>query len=299
MSVTSRAPMGALAVGGLRDRRAVRSQRNTLNGLLLLIPALLLLLLCFVGPLVLMGTKSLEHGIGTYADVLTSPSNLKVFRNTARTAVLTTVLCLLLGYPYAYVTRKARPGLRVVLTAFVLMPFWVSVLTRTFAWVGLLQDTGVINTFLVTHGWIAEPLALIRTPWGVLIGMVQVLLPYMVISLMNTMSTIDSNLLRAAYSLGASPWQRFVRVYLPLSGSGILAGSVLVFVLALGFYITPSMLGSPQDMMVAELLVQETQKIGTVRASAIGILLLMGMVLCALFVQALRSLPSRVGGERR
>lgn len=265
---------------------------------LLLLPALLLLLVLFVGPLVLMAFESFRDGIGTYGTIFTSVSNRRVFANTLETAVSTTLVCLLLGYPYAYALLRTGRRLRTVLTACVLMPFWVSVLTRTFAWVGLLQDTGVINSFLLARGWIAEPLAMIRTPWGVLIGMVQVLLPYMVISLMNSMSTIDDQLLRAAYSLGATPWQRFRKVFLPLSASGIWAGCTLVFVLSLGFYITPSMLGAPSNMMVAELLVQETQKIGTVRASAIGLILLAGMLLCLAFFRGLRGLPALVR-ERR
>lgn len=302
MSVVKTAPTSALTVKGGKPPRSRLGKSaktaNKLNTLGLLVPALALLLLCFIGPLALMAAQSLAEGVGTYQDVLTSEAIRKVFGNTIRIALLTTSLCLLLGYPYAYAIRRSGRTVRLILTALVMMPFWVSVLTRTFAWVGLLQDTGVINSFLMSQGWISAPLELIRTPWGVLIGMVHVLLPYMVISLMNAMSSIDSRLLQAAESLGASPLQRFVRVHLPLSVPGITAGCVLVFVMALGFYITPAMLGSPSDMMVAELLVQETQRIGTVRASAIGILLLVGMVLSFLFVQALQKLPSATKGGK-
>ncbi len=297
MSVIGTAPTSALtARGGPRPGAVARYSKSSSNTLVLLLPALLLLLICFVGPLALMVTRSLSEGIGTYHQVLTSDAIAKVFGNTIRIATLTTLLCVLLGYPYAYAIKRAGSKTRVVLTALVLMPFWVSVLTRTFAWVGLLQDTGVINSFLLSHGWISDPIALIRTPWGVLIGMVHVLLPYMVISLMNAMSSIDSSLLQAAESLGASAHQRLIRVFLPLSVSGIVAGCVLVFVMSLGFYITPAMLGSPSDMMVAELLVQETQRVGTVRASAIGILLLLGIALSYLFVRALQKLPSVMRG---
>lgn len=299
MSVIGTAPTSALtARGGPRPPVVARHSNSAASTVVLLVPALALLLLCFVGPLAVMVAKSLSEGAGTYGDVLTSEAVLKVFGNTIRIATLTTILCVLLGYPYAYAIRRAGSKTRVLLTALVLMPFWVSVLTRTFAWVGLLQDTGVINSFLLAQGWISDPVELIRTPWGVLIGMVHVLLPYMVISLMNSMSSIDSNLLQAAKSLGASAWQRMMRVFLPLSVSGIVAGCVLVFVMALGFYITPAMLGSPSDMMVAELLVQETQRIGTVRASAIGILLLLGIAVSYMFVRALQKLPSVVKGGK-
>jgi putative spermidine/putrescine transport system permease protein len=167
----------------------------------------------------------------------------------------------------------------VALIVLVLMPFWVSLLSRTFAWVGLLQDTGLINSFLQLAGLIDDPIPLIRTPLGVLIGMVHILLPYMVLPLMNTMADIDKGQLQAARSLGATPLQRFIRVFLPLSRPGIFAGFVLVFVLSLGFYITPAMLGAPQNMMIGELLIQETQKVGLVRASALGIILLAGTLI--------------------
>lgn len=296
MAITATAPVWT---GNAPSTPAGPPRRRRLGTVALFVPALAFLAVFFVGPLVLMLVESLRDGPGTYGHVLTSEANLKVFANTARTAASTTGICLLLGYPYAYVLNRCGPRLRLVLTALVLLPFWVSLLSRTFAWVGLLQDTGVINSFLVAQGWVDEPLELIRTPLGMHIGMVHVLLPYMVIPLMNTMGTIDPDLLRAAHSLGATPWRRFVRVFLPLSTPGVVAGCVLVFVLALGFYITPAMLGSPSNMMVGELLVQETQKIGTVRASAIGILLLAGTVLSFGLLRTAQVVTSRIREARR
>ena len=266
---------------------------QTAGGWPLLLPALLFLGFFFVMPILVMVGESLSEGPATYAEVLTSSTYTRVFGNTVYTSVVTTACCLVLAYPYAYVINRAGPRVRTVLIALVLMPFWVSLLTRTFAWVGLLQDTGVINSLLLRAGIISEPLQLIRTEAGTLIGMVQVLLPFMVLPLINTMAGIDPSQLRAARSLGASPWQRFVRVFLPLSMPGVMAGAVLVLVMALGFYITPAMLGSPAQMMVGELLIQETQKVGTVRASAIGIVLLAGTLVSLAAIAALRSLATR------
>lgn len=246
------------------------------RGWLLFAPAFLFFVVFFLVPLGVMYQESMKNGGETYQFVLQSALYGRVFGDTARVALLTTIACLLIAYPYAYVLNRVGPRLKILLIVLVLMPFWVSLLSRTFAWVGLLQDTGIINSFLQFSGLASEPVPLIRTPLGVLIGMVHVLLPYMVLPLMNTMADIDKGQLQAARSLGATPLQRFLRVFLPLSGPGIIAGFVLVFVLSLGFYITPAMLGAPGNMMIGELLIQETQKVGLVRASALGILLLAG-----------------------
>lgn len=267
------------------------------SGWLLLTPALLFLAVFFIMPLVMMIVESLKKGVSTYGDVLTSPVYAKVFGNTIETALVTTVACLALAYPYSYVINRAGARIRTLLVVLVMMPFWVSLLSRTFAWVGLLQDTGVINTVLMDLGIVSSPLPLMRTELGTLIGMVQVLLPFMVLPLMTTMNGIDASQLRAARSLGATPWQRFVRVFLPLSLPGVLAGVVLVFVLSLGFYITPAMFGSPDNMMVGELLIQETQKIGTVRASAIGMVLLLGTLVSLGLLGAVQQIVTRSRGR--
>lgn len=259
-----------------------------------MLPAVIFLAVFFIVPLALMFANSMQDGVATYAEVFTSSSHMKVFGNTIKTALATTIICLALAYPYAYVIQRVGPRTRLLLVALVLMPFWVSVLTRSFAWVGLLQDTGVINQALIDWGVIDEPLPLIRTELGVLIGMVHVLLPFTVIPLMNAMSNIDRSQLRAAVSLGASPWQRFRRVFLPLSVPGLVAGGILVFVMSLGFYITPAMLGSPDNMMVGELLIQEVQKIGTVRASAIGMILLGGTLVSLALVGAAQRITARL-----
>ena len=251
-------------------------RKSSLRGWLLFLPAFLFFALFFIVPLGVMFTESMRNGGGTYQLIFQSNLYGRIFGDTARVALITPIACLLVAYPYDYVLNRVGPRLKLLLIVLVLMPFWVSLLSRTFAWVGLLQDTGIVNELLQLSGLTSSPIPLIRTPVGVLIGMVHVLLPYMVLPLMNTMADIDKGQLQAARSLGATPLQRFLRVFLPLSGPGIIAGFVLVFVLSLGFYITPAMLGAPENMMIGELLIQETQKVGLVRASALGIILLAG-----------------------
>lgn len=266
-------------------------------GGLLLLPAAALLAVFFLVPLGLMVGTSLRDGPETYSEIFQSPVYRLVLVNTLQTAVLTTALCLLLAYPYAYVLIRVGPRLRLVMLGVVLLPFWTSLLVRSFAWVGLLQDSGIVNSALRSLGLIDESLQLIRTPLGVLIGMVHVLLPYLVLPLVTTMTQIDSSVLRAASSLGAGPFRRFLRVFLPLSMPGVLAGSVLVFVLALGFYITPALLGDVRGRMIGETIVQEVTRNGPVTASALGFVLLAGTLVSLgllLAVQRMGSATRRV-----
>lgn len=264
-------------------------------GGVLLLPAALLLAIFFLVPLALMVSTSLREGVGTYTEIFQSPVYRLVLWNTVRTAVLTTLLCLLLAYPYAYVLTRVGPRTRLIMLGVVLLPFWTSLLVRSFAWVGLLQDSGIINGALQALGLTDEPLQLIRTPLGVLIGMVHVLLPYMVLPLVTTMGQIDGSVLRAAGSLGAGPFRRFGRVFLPLSMPGVVSGSVLVFVLSLGFYITPALLGDARDAMIGETIVQEVTRYGPVTASALGLLLLVGTLVSLALLLAVQ----RLGASRR
>ena len=166
----------------------------------------------------------------------------------------------------------------------VLLPFWSSLLVRTFAWQVILRDTGVINRFLENLGLISEPLPLIRTTLGVIIGMSHVLLPFMVLPIYAVMRRIDPEFGRAAANLGASPVRAFVRVFVPLTLSGVVAGSLLVFVLALGFYITPALLGGARDTMISQLIVSEVQQaLDWGSASAMAVLL-MAITFAILFV---------------
>lgn len=234
----------------------------------LAIPVLVFLLVCFLAPLVIMALRSVtDLPKGSEGDALANfrrffggEANLRVLGNTFWIAGLSTLGCLLIGYPYAYLMRLATPRWAGFLLIAVLVPFWSSLLVRTYAWQVILRDTGLINSTLQGWGLIDQPLDLYQTTTGVLLGMTQILLPFMVLPLFTTMARIDPELTKAAANLGASPTRAFLRVFLPLSIPGVLAGSLLVFVLALGFYITPALLGSPKDTMLSAFIATRVQQ---------------------------------------
>jgi putative spermidine/putrescine transport system permease protein len=177
-----------------------------------------------------------------------------VFFTTFRTATATTLICALIGYPYAYLMATASPKARTVLAAAVMLPFWTSVLARSLAWVILLGRRGVINDWLVSSGLIDQPLQLLFNSFSVQIGMTHVLLPFMVLPIWSVLSRLDADLPMAARSLGASPFKAFLHVVFPLSLPGLVAGATLVFMFAVGFYITPALLGGPSDLTIATLI---------------------------------------------
>ncbi len=243
-----------------------------------------------------MARESAAGGFAAYESILTSPVYRKVFGNTLTIAAATTAICLVLAYPYAYVMNRVSPRMRLALMAFVLLPFWASLLVRSFAWIALLQDSGLVNQALQALGLTDDPVSLIRTTPGVLIGMVHIMLPYMVLPLYTAMARVDDRLLLAASSLGANPRRRFVRVFLPLTLPGLAAGCLLVFTISLGFYITPALLGAPSQAMVGEVIAEQVEQFGLSTASALGIVLLTG-TLVILVVIAL--LAKRLGRSAR
>jgi putative spermidine/putrescine transport system permease protein len=253
---------------------------------LLAAPPLLYLCVVFGYPLVTILVQSFSGSKGTfgnYTAFFETGVYVKTLIRTLTTAVLVTVVCLALGYPYACLMTRVGPTWRKVLIFFVLVPLWTSLLVRTYAWTVLLQDTGLINRALIDIGLIHEPLRLIRTTTGVVIGMSQVLLPFMVLPLYANMRTIDPGYMRAASNLGARPITAFRRVYLPMTLSGIAAGSLIVFIYALGFYITPALLGSPENALLSQVIVTQVSQLldfGAGAASA-TILLVVTLILVA------------------
>ena len=224
-------------------------------------PALVLLFVFFLFPVVRMLGFSVEAGtLDWYAKALGEQLYLQVFWNTFEIAVFVTAVCLLLGYPLGFLIATTTPGWATLGFIFVLLPLWTSVLVRTYAWMVLLGRNGVFNRWLIDVGLISDPLPLLHNFTGVLIGMVHVLLPYMVLPVYGAVRRLDPALVAAAEGLGASSWRIFWRIYLPLTLPGIFAGSVIVFVLSLGFFITPALLGGGKVMMVAVLIEQEVHQ---------------------------------------
>jgi putative spermidine/putrescine transport system permease protein len=247
------------------------------NAVLLLLPALVVLTVLFALPLLNVAVQSLTDpgfGFGHYTSLFTDGYTLRVLGRTVLTALVVTAAGLVLAYPYAYAMTIVGPIARAVLVTVVLVPFWTSMLARNFAWLVLMQDGGVIQRFLLAPVGLGRTV-LLGTGTGVVISMTQVMLPFMVLPMYSRMQQIDRRLVKAAHGLGAGPVSAFRKVYVPLSLPGVVAGASLVFVLALGFYVTPALLGSPQQSLIAQLLAQRTtQLLDFAGAGALGMLVL-------------------------
>jgi ABC-type spermidine/putrescine transport system permease subunit I len=253
-------------------------QRERRAHLLALLPALLVLLIFFVYPLAGILSRSVYKGgytLAAYRQIVRVPVYLTVIGLTFRTAALVTGLCLLLGYPLAYVLVRLERRLARLLLIVVVLPFFTSIIVRTYAWMVLLGRNGLVNQWLVRLGLAAKPLPLLYNQAGVVIGMTYVLLPFMVLTLFSVMRGIDPAIVRAAHSLGASRLQAFRRVFLPLSLPGVAGGALLVFILSLGFFITPALMGGPGDIMIAMLIEREVEiTLNWAFASALAVVLL-------------------------
>lgn len=223
---------------------------------------------------------------------------IRVFGITLQIALVTTVVTLLLGYPVAYALSSISPSKANLLMILVLIPFWTSILVRSYSWMVLLGKEGIINEALLATGTIGEPIPLLNTRLAVYAGMIHILLPFMILPLYAVMRGIDRNLLKAAENLGAAPWPVFRRVFLPLSLPGIAAGCLLVFILALGFYITPALLGGQKDVMISMLIQQQISQLKWGFGAALAlVLLLLALGIYAVFTRLLG--VERVFGSAR
>jgi putative spermidine/putrescine transport system permease protein len=223
------------------------------------VPALALLagiLLVPLGKTFIRSVSSPSLTLMNYEKLFTDGVTTTVLGRTALTAATVTLAALLLGYPYAYLMTRVSPRARGILLVVVLIPFWTSVMARNFAWIIILQDGGPVQSAFELFG--IHDVVLYGTTTGVIIAMTQVMLPFMVLPLFSTLGSIDRKLLLAARGLGSSPTAAFWKVFWPLSRGGVMAGVMLVFTLSLGFYVTPALLGSPQQSLVAQLLAQRT-----------------------------------------
>lgn len=230
---------------------------------------------------------------------LLDPSYGLTLLTTFELAFTVTGICALLGYPLAYLAAQATPGWTRIVLLCVLFPFWTSLLVRTYAWLVLLQRNGLINTWLEQLGLIDKPLQLVYNFTGTIIGMVHIMLPFMVLPLYAAMRTIDETYMRAAANLGASPVRAFWQIYAPLSLSGLGAGVIIVFVLSLGFYVTPAMLGGGRVMTWAMQIEQSLSIYADWGAtSALGVVLLViTLAMLLLFSQLTGKINPMRGGR--
>lgn len=236
---------------------AVQKRRFS-PGFWMVIPLLLVMAAGFNLPLLVMLGKSMfgDGGLtlSNYAALIETPVYMKVLGNTLKIAVLSTVFCVLLGYPLTYWLRGLPAKWQMVGLAAIVIPFWISILVRTYAWIVIMGNAGIINRTLTGLGWIESPIPFLYNELGVVIGTINVLLPFLVLPLFASMAKIDNRLLSAAETLGASARTVFWRVFFPLSLPALAAGAILVFILTLGFYITPAILGGGRVPMIANML---------------------------------------------
>uniref|UniRef100_UPI003F492769 ABC transporter permease n=1 Tax=Ensifer adhaerens TaxID=106592 RepID=UPI003F492769 len=271
-------------------RRAGRLENLGLTSLA--VPGVALILTAIVLPLGVMVYLSFVGQGGSftfenYARLWTTPIYAEVFKMTLVVSLYTTVIVALIGYPFAYLLVQLPERFQNTALLIVLLPFWTAVLVRTYAWLVLLQNQGIINHALMQLGIIDTPLELSHNLIGALIGMVHIMLPFMVLPLFASMKAIDGDLMAAAANLGASPARAFRDVYFPLSLPGFLSGTLIVFVLCLGFYVTPAVLGGGRVIMAAmriEANVRLYSSWGA--ASSLGVVLLL-ITMVLIFVASL------------
>jgi putative spermidine/putrescine transport system permease protein len=278
MSEVSAGPAVPLTTRSLRFSLAAQARRQGIqNSRWLLVPALAFIAFFFVLPLVRMLQLSVFDPVFTldhYADFFATPTYLRVMGDTIALAFNVSLICVLLGYPVAYAINSTSPRARRLFLIPVMLPYLTSLMVRTYAWMVLLGTTGLVNQFLALFA--LGPFKLMNNSLGVYVGMVHVLLPLMVLPMCNAMQSIDMRLVRAAEGLGATPWQAFLRVFLPLSLPGVAAGVCLVFIISLGFFVTPALLGALENMTVSMLI---ENQVGVALnwgfAAAIGVILLL------------------------
>lgn len=242
------------------------------------------------------GLLRIEINLRNFMMVAEDDLYLSALLNSLQVAFICTLLCLLLGYPMAYAIATSPERWRVILLMLIVLPFWTSFLIRVYAWIGILKSNGLLNDFLIWMGLIETPLAILHTQTAIYIGVVYSYLPFMILPLYANLTRLDMSLLEAAADLGCRPMRAFLRVTLPLSMAGIVAGSMLVFIPVVGEFVIPDLLGGPENLMIGKLLWTEffSNKDWPL-ASALAILLLALLVVPFVMMQRLQQ---RMEGSR-
>ena len=262
----------------LNRQSAILWHRPGFRQFMLVSPALIALLILFVYPIAGILVRSLFSPDFTFKHYLyffQNPLYAKVMWITIQISFLSTLTSVLVGYPVAYVLRRARPGLRNFFLLVIVLSFMISLLVRNYSWIIVLQRNGVINLLLKSFGLIDQPLILLHNKFSTMVGMTHIFTPYIIFPIYSVMMGIDLNLEKAAQNLGATRWQTFWRVTFPLSLPGIGAGALLVFIMALGFFITPALLGGRKELMLSNLIeIQVVDLLNWPFASAMSVVLL-------------------------
>ncbi|MGO4568592.1 ABC transporter permease [Rhizobium sp. 2YAF20] len=262
------------------------------------LPALIFVGIFFIAPVAALLLRSVLEpvpGLGNYVELLGSSTYLKIFANTFIVSSLVTAISLLIGFPVAWALAIMPGRLASVVFAILLLSMWTNLLARTYAWMVLLQRTGLINKMLMGMGLIDRPLALVNNLTGVTIGMTYIMLPFIILPLYGVIKKIDPSTLQAAALCGANRWQCLTRVLLPLAMPGMAAGALMVFVMSLGYFVTPSLLGGTANMMLAELIAQFVQSLVNWGMGGAAALVLL-VVTLSLYAVQLRFVRSQNAG---
>ena len=286
------------ALGLRRDERLERFRLFSLSSpaiilvvVILIIPVIWLSYISFIGS---NGELSLEN----YERMINRRSYYRIFMTTFQISALTTLICILLGYPLAYFISQLPNRIANLCLITVLLPFWTSLLVRTYAWLVLLQKRGLVNDWAISLGLWEEPIKIVHNMSGTLIGMVHIMLPFLVLPVYGTMRSINQDYMKAASNLGASPKRAFWTIFLPLSTPGLFAGSLMVFVLCLGFFVTPAVLGGGKVIMVSMKIVSNIETfINWGAASALGVVLLIATMLILWIASKFVKLDDFAGGN--
>jgi putrescine transport system permease protein len=223
----------------------------------------------------------------------------KAFLTSIWVAAVSTFFCLLIGYPLAYAIARSKPSTRNILLLLVILPFWTSFLLRVYAWIGILKNNGLINNALIALGIIDQPIQMLQTSFAVYVGIVYSYLPFMILPLYTTLEKMDNTLIEAAADLGSRPWESFLKITLPLSKPGIIAGCLLVFIPAVGEFVIPSLLGDPGMLMIGKVLWTEffNNRDWPV-ASAVAIALLVFLVIPIMLFERAQEADAAAGGHK-
>jgi len=290
--------VAAVNAAGLRyDEHAERLRLFGLSS-----PALLLVLVILVIPVGWLFAVSFVGADGgfsleNYQRMIARKSYFRIFRTTFEVSILTTILCILIGYPLAYFMSQLPSRLANLCMITVLLPFWTSLLVRTYAWLVLLQKRGLVNDWAISLGLWDEPIKMVHNLNGTLIGMVHIMLPFLILPVYGAMRAIDRDYLKAASNLGASPARAFWTVFFPLSTPGLFAGALMVFVLCLGFFVTPAVLGGGKVIMVSMKIVSNIELfVNWGAASALGVVLLFLTVIILWIASRFLNLEQMTGG---
>ena len=271
------------------DKLRAAERRENLTIFALSLPALIAVFVVIVIPVGWLFSLSFFDSSGqlslvNYQKMIEYKSYARVFKTTFNVSILTTLLCILIGYPLAYFLSQIPRRYVGFFMLTVLLPFWTSLLVRTYAWLVMLQRNGLINNFAIDLGLWDTPLKLAHNLNGTLIGMVHIMLPFLILPLYAAMRRIDPHALQAAANLGATPVQAFWQIFVPLSLPGVVAGSLIVFVLCLGFYVTPAVLGGGRVILVSmQITAILEDQFNWGAASALGVVLLV-LTFAALFL---------------